>query len=57
MQKIIKFLFMFLLCINLNVSSNKKDYSDKITNDTVDTVYNYDSLLINSPNSLHLALI
>ena len=54
MKKIIRFIFMFLLCIILNVSSNKKDYSNYVTNDAVDTVYNYDSLLINSPNEIFI---
>ena len=52
MKKIIRFIFMFLLCLNLNVSSNKKDYRNYVTNDTVDTVYNYEELLMNSPNEI-----
>lgn len=42
MKKIIRFLFMFLLCINLNVSSNKKDYSNYVTHDTVDVLNQYE---------------
>ena len=45
MKKIIRFIFMFLLCLNLNVSSSKKDYSNYVTNDTVSIIsqntYNY----------------
>ena len=38
MKKIIRFIFMLLLCLNLNVSSNKKDYSNYVTNDTVSII-------------------
>ena len=40
MKKIIRFIFMFLFCLNLNVSSNKKDYSNYVTHDTVYSLLN-----------------
>ena len=52
MIKIIRFIFMLLLCLNLNVNSNKKDYLNEKAGDVVGVLNNsiYSMMLSNSPN-------